>query len=215
MQSTSSALSTATPHQLTTGPSPVPRQKPTIALLRIALDAFNVKGTARALAFELLSYWTPGGTVFPSVATLADGLGLKPRMVQYHMKRLERIGLWVRHGRTGTTNTYELRLPGGVQPIAGGGCNPLHPEVTNEVTNVRTKRTRCAVCGNSWPETYGDDCFRCLNRRNGPQPRGGRPTYHDRPPRASPPMTAQQMADAEDLAVANGWRKVGGSWQKR
>ena len=134
MQSTSSALATATPTQLTTGPAPVSRPKPTITKLRDALDAFNVKGTARLLAYELLSYWTPGGTVFPSVPTLADGLGLKPRMVQYHLKRLERVGLWVRHGRTGTTNTYELRLPGGVQPIAGGGCNPLHPEVTNEVT---------------------------------------------------------------------------------
>ena len=88
--------------------------------------------------------------MFPSIATLADGLGLKARMVQYHLARLERVGLWVRHGRTGTTNTYALQLPGlavagggGVQWVAGGGCNGLHPEVTNEVTN--TANTAAAV----------------------------------------------------------------------
>ena len=111
----------AASNQLTTGPTPVPRQKPTISLLRAACDAFHIKGGARLLAFELLSFWSPNGTVFPSLPTLAEGVGLKPRMVQYHLAHLERVGLWVRHDRTGTTNTYELRLPGGVQPIARGG----------------------------------------------------------------------------------------------
>ena len=188
----------AEPRQLTMGPVPVPKSKPTISLLRDAMDAFNVKGTARALAFELLSYWAPGGTVFPSVATLAAGLGLKPRMVQYHMKRLERIGLWLRHGRTGTTNIYKLRLPGGVQPIARGGVQPIAPR-SNQREVVPPK-----------PPSRG-----ARRKRTGPKPRGGMPTYTERPVRASPPMTAQQTADAEDLAVANGWRKVGGSWRRR
>ena len=122
------------PQQLAMGPVPVPKQKPTLAQFRDACDAFNIRGTCRLVGYELVTYYRPGGAVFPSVATLADGLGLKPRMVRYHLAHLERVGLWVRHGRTGTTNTYELRLPGGVQPIAGGGCNGLHPEVTNEVT---------------------------------------------------------------------------------
>ena len=105
------------------------------------------------------------------------------------MKRLERIGLWSRHGRTGTTNIYELRLPGGVQPqqqtdgskvdttrVGGamgcmGGCNPLHPEVTTEVTKKYVQRKRCAVCGNSWPERFGNDCFRCLKKRDTPKPK--------------------------------------------
>ena len=130
------------PKQLTFGPAEAVKQKPTIARLRDACDAFHLKGTVRLLAFELLSYWQPGGAVFPSIATLADGLGLKRRMVQYHLARLERVGLWVRHGQTGTTNTYALQLPGlavaggGVQWVARGGCNGLHPEVTNEVTST-------------------------------------------------------------------------------
>ena len=130
------------PKQLTFGPAEAVKQKPTIARLRDACDAFHLKGTVRLLAFELLSYWQPGGAVFPSIATLADGLGLKRRMVQYHLARLERVGLWVRHGQTGTTNTYALQLPGlavaggGVQWVARGGCNGLHPEVTNEVSNT-------------------------------------------------------------------------------
>ena len=76
------------------------------------MDAFNVKGTARLVAYELLTYWRPGGAVFPAVATLADGLGVDARTVRTHLARLERIGLWVRVGRIGRTNLYQLRLPG-------------------------------------------------------------------------------------------------------
>ena len=135
--------------QLTFGPAEAVKQKPTIARLRDAMDAFNIRGTCRLVAYELLTYWEPGGAVFPSIATLADGLGLKRRMVQYHLARLERVGLWVRHGQTGTTNIYALQLPGlavaggGVQWVARGGCNGLHPEVTNEVTS--TANTAAAV----------------------------------------------------------------------
>ena len=68
--------------QLTFGPSEAVKSKPTIARLRDAMDAFNIRGTCRLVAYELLTYWQPGGDVFPSIATLADGLGLKRRMVQ-------------------------------------------------------------------------------------------------------------------------------------
>lgn len=134
--------------QLTLGPAEAAKTKPTLARLRNACDAFNVRGTRRLVAYELLTYWEPGGTVFPSIGTLADGLGLKARRVQHHLARLERVGLWVRHGRTGQTNTYELRLPGraaaggvvrnrrGVSSGTGGGCRQEHPEVTNEVTST-------------------------------------------------------------------------------
>ena len=208
MNSTAIAIATAparldkndAPHQLTLGPAPVPRQKPTISLLRAACDAFHVKGGARLLAFELLSYWSPNGTVFPSLATLAEGVGLKPRMVRYHLARLERVGLWVRHDRTGTTNTYELRLPGGVQPIAGGGGNPLPVEVTKEVT-TEVQRNHCA-CGNSWPEKFGPDCYRCMKD----------------PPRALPaperPKTALTEASEGQLRAV-GWRKgKEGTWKR-
>ena len=181
--------------QLTLGPAPVPKQKPTISQLRNAMDAFNIRGTARALAFELLSYWAPGGTVFPSVATLAAGLGLKPRMVQYHMKRLERIGLWSRHGRTGTTNIYELRLPGPVAKVdttrvggamgCMGGCNGLHPEVTTEVVQPPTpyippseplpdhlttsgRFVKCRRCQHDWPMAAGLS-HRCIVRPDRPK----------------------------------------------
>ena len=174
------------------------------------MDAFNIRGMCRAVAYELLRYWKPGGTVFPSLATLAESLGLKPRMVRYHLANLERVGLWKRHGRNGTTNTYELILPGGRQPIAGGGGNPLPVEVTKEVT-TDVQRTRCQNCGYSWPASYGTDCYRCLKRQNGPKPRGGMPEYHDRPPRADPPpLTAAQTADLEARAISDGYQKRAG-----
>ena len=194
MQSTSVALATATPQQLTVGPAPVPRQKPTIAMLAEAMDAFAIRGMCRCIAYELLRYWQPGGTVFPSLTTLAESLGLKPRMARYHLAHLERVGLWKRHERHGTTNIYELMLPRAStkcrpprQPIAAPPGNPLPVEVTNEVTNVRTKRKRCAACGNSWPEKYGDDCYKCLKTDTPRKPQGWMPTYHDRAARPDPP----------------------------
>ena len=104
-------------HQLTIGPAPVTKPKPTIAQLRVAMDAFNIRGTCRLVAYELLSYWKPGGQVFPLVQTIADGLGLSERVVQRQLASLERIGIWVRLGpapvgRPGRhPSLYDLRLP--------------------------------------------------------------------------------------------------------
>ena len=136
---------TGDPHQLTIGPVPARKPRPTIALLREALNAFNVRGTCRLVAFEVFTYWEPGGRVFPSVQTIADGLGRSPRVVQRHMSRLERVGIWVRLTRSNNTNLYELRLPkqatGGVlqdtgQPEygEGGGDAGVTPRGDTSVT---------------------------------------------------------------------------------
>ena len=121
--------------------TPAPKPRPTMARLREAMTALGVHGMCRLVAFELLTYWEPGGTVFPSVTTLADGLGVQPRIVRGHLARLERIGLWVRVARPGRANLYELRLPVFVsdetEPRIVGSAPPgSHdpPEVTNEVT---------------------------------------------------------------------------------
>ena len=104
------------PKQLTFGPAEAVKQKPTIARLRDAMDAFNIRGTCRLVAYELLTYWEPGGQVFPLVKTLAAGLGKSERVVQRQLDRLERVGLWVRIGpapvgRPGRhPSLYELRL---------------------------------------------------------------------------------------------------------
>ena len=128
MKSTARTLATPPPdlartgdaQQLAFGPVPAPKPRPTGAQLREAMTALHVHGTARALAFELLSYWQPGGMVFPSVRTLAGGLGVEPRTVRTHLARLERIGLWVRVCRKGRTNLYALRLPGPVATDTDG-----------------------------------------------------------------------------------------------
>ena len=79
------------------------------------MDALHVHGTRRAVSFELLTYWSPGGAVFPSVLTLSKGLGKKPRCVRGHLAALDRIGLWARERREGETNVYALRLPDGAR----------------------------------------------------------------------------------------------------
>ena len=136
---------TADAKQLGLGPVPAPKPRPTIARLREAMTALHIHGTARALAFELLSYWQPGGAVFPSLRTLSVGLGIDPRTVRAHLARLERVGLWVRVGRRGRTNLYTLCLPGPEPRILGspppGSQDP--PEVTKEVNVQPPWRTKC------------------------------------------------------------------------
>ena len=51
--------------QLGLGPVPAKRPKPTISQLAAVMDAFNIRGTARLVSYELLSYWEPGGKVLP------------------------------------------------------------------------------------------------------------------------------------------------------
>ena len=137
--------------QLTFGPSEAVKSKPTIARLRDAMDAFNIRGTCRLVAYELLTYWQPGGDVFPSVQTIADGLGLTPRVVQRHLARLERKGLWVRIARVNSTNLYELKLPGRVTVATGGGERSVTPgvNVASPISNQRevtsTANTAAAV----------------------------------------------------------------------
>ena len=136
--------------QLTFGPAEAVKSKPTIARLRDAMDAFNIRGTCRLVAYELLTYWEPGGQVFPLVKTLAVGLGKSERVVQRQLDRLERVGLWVRIGpapvgRPGRhPSLYELRLPKLSRSVTGD--TSVTPRVTptsprsnqREVTSTNT-----------------------------------------------------------------------------
>ena len=142
--------------QLTLGPVSASKPQPTLARLRDVLTALKVHGTCRHVAYELLTYWQPGGTVFPSVKLLAEGIGADRRSVRRHVARLERMGLWVRVGRNGQSNRYELQLPGSEvkpkRPLLSpdpGVRPPGHqdpPEVTSEVTITRTKRSTRETC---------------------------------------------------------------------
>ena len=163
--------------QGTFGPVEASKQQPTIARLRDVLTALKVHGTCRHVAYELLTYWKPGGIVFPAVKRLAAGIGVDPRSVRRHVARLERIGLWVRVGRQGRSNHYDLRLPGGKEkakcPLLTPDTRirpPGHqdpPEVTREVVRTRTKRSAretCEDCGRSWPAKYGTTCHACSDK---------------------------------------------------
>ena len=113
--------------QLTFGPSEAVKQKPTIARLRDAMNDFNIRGTRRLVAYELLTYWQPGGDVFPSVQTIADGLGLTPRVVQRHLARLERKGLWVRIARVQQHEPLRAEATRTGDRGDGGGVNVASP----------------------------------------------------------------------------------------
>ena len=136
--------------QLTTGPAPVVKPRPTQALLREALTAFHIKAPCRATAWELYSYWQPGGAVFPLVSTLAEGVGRDVRTVQRHLKLLQRVGIWVRLPRHNHANRYDFRLPGfpwgdtsvtpDATPVSPRMRHQCHPEVLNEVLNKVTSK---------------------------------------------------------------------------
>ena len=219
--------------QLTFGPAEAVKSKPTIARLRDAMDAFNIRGTCRLVAYELLTYWEPGGQVFPLVKTLAAGLGKSERVVQRQLDRLERVGLWVRIGpapvgRPGRhPSLYELRLPKLSRSVTGDTSvtprvTPASPRSNQREVKLHTPRARvsCETHGRTWYESDGKDCFECAKtrmkaKRPPRKPRGGMPTYTDRPPRPAPPMTPAQTDAAIELALANGYRQVGGQWRRR
>ena len=168
---------------LPTGPIGVIKQRPAIAQLREAMNALHINKLCRAVSFELFTYWSPNGEVFPSVKTMAGGMGLKPRSVRRHIANLERLGLWVRIGREDETNIYILHLPGEgkegfvkpspqtvVPPPPDSGVPPsgqwCPPEVTTEVPNEviafsRRGRARCSNCNRTWPKSFGIICYKC------------------------------------------------------
>ena len=143
---------------LPTGPTGLPKQRPALAQLREALTALHIGGLCRTVAYELLTYWSPGGDVFPSVKTLADDMGLKPRVVRHHIARLERVGLWVRIGRKGQTNLYALHLPGEAQE---GFVQP------------RPRHTRAAPPGTHVPPKWSLEVLRAPSGRSAAYSKNG------------------------------------------
>ena len=121
------------------------------------MDALHVHGTRRAVSYELLTYWSPGGAVFPSVLTLSQGMGKKPRCVRAHLAALDRIGLWKREAREGETNIYDLRLPG-VAPSAPKQPTSepsTHLRAVDEKPVVSTSEGGTPVPGGAVPECRG------------------------------------------------------------
>ena len=142
---------------LSTGPTHVEKTRPTGALLREAMDALHVYGTRRAVSYELLTYWSPGGSVFPSMLTLSQGMGKKPRCVRAHLAALDRIGLWKRETREGETNIYDLRLPGVArsEPKQPRSTPSTHLRAVDEKPVVSTSEGGTPVPGGAVPEDRG------------------------------------------------------------
>ena len=98
--------------QGTFGPVEASKQQPTIARLRDVLTALKVHGTCRHVAYELLTYWKPGGIVSRREKTAA-GIGVDPRSVRRHVARLERVGAVGSRGSAGALKPLRLTVAGG------------------------------------------------------------------------------------------------------
>ena len=205
MNSTASLLEVSTlkhdenvrPQQLGLGPVPAKRPKPTISQLAAVMDAFNIRGTARLVAYELLRYWEPGGKVFPFVKTIAGCIGKSERVVQRQLEHLERVGIWVRCGRADVgvkgkqPSLFEMRLPksSGVTPASPHGVTPTSPRSNQREVDVQKppppsppadalpkdlkaieggRLVQCRRCQHPWPRAAGLSHI-CVDRSEKPQ----------------------------------------------
>ena len=188
-----------------------------------------VSGIARAVA-GCIAYHARAetGVAWPGMGTIAKETGFGRTAIIAAVKELERgKHVTVRRfkvGKKNVSNRYQLPPMGNVSashPSAPDGLPPSAPDgpeqVRTEQVSTKAARQRCHDCGYSWPKAYGPDCYPCQKaKRDAPRrPRGGLPTYHDRPPRPDPPpLTAEQIADLEADAVSNGYHKRAGQWTK-
>ena len=183
--------------------------------------ALQVSPPARFVAVAIVRHTgAETGLAWPSLATLAGLTGYSKATVKRAVRELEKGAHFditrLKIGRKNTSNRYRVPVKGWGQSDPRGGVRVTPEPVSTEPVHTQRARVSC--------ETHGRDLVRVGRQRTAlsvrktrlavgakrppKKPRGGMPTYTDRPPRASPPMTDQQTADAEDLAVANGWRRV-------
>ena len=195
--------------------------------------ALQVSPPARFVAVAIVKHTgAETGLAWPSLATLARLTGYSKATVKRAVRELDKGSHFtVTRLKVGKVNASNRYRPQNVSVSLGWGQSDprggvrVTPEPVNiEPVKVHTQRARvsCETHGRTWYEADGVNCFECAHerlavgaKRTPRKPRGGMPTYTERPAREFPPMTAAKTADAEDLAVANGWRKVGGSWEKR
>ena len=193
--------------------------------------ALQVSPPARFVAVAIVKHTgAETGLAWPSMATLARLTGYSKATVKRAVRELDKGSHFtVTRLKVGKVNVANRYRPQNVSvPLGWGQSDPkggvrVTPEpVSTEPVHTQRARVSCETHGRTWYEADGVNCFECAHERMAVgatrtprKPRGGMPDYTERPPRADVPMTAQQTADAEELAVANGWRKVGGSWQKR
>ena len=210
------------PLQLTTGPSPVPRQRPAICEWADRLADAGVDAACQGVALQLASYANKHGGCFPTVAKLAKRVGLAERQCRRHLNTLARKGLIeIRRRALGHRNAYKLNGYGwnSDRSRATGSTGHVRPVkvASTKKPVIKAARQRCAACGYSWPSNYGATCFQCLKaKRDAPRrPNGGAPTYHDRPPRESAPLTAEQRTAISAQLLATGWQQKGtGQWAR-
>ena len=168
---------TGEPQQLTTGPVPARKPRPQIALLREALDAFGVHGMCRLVAFEVFTYWEPGGSVFLLMKTISEGVGINRRIVRSHLARLERIGIWTRGARKGQSNIYKFQLPGSVgkTEVSTSECGSYDPPpriVGSSISNHLSRRSelRASAAATSTVRTEVGSQARPLKGASSPLP---------------------------------------------
>ena len=189
--------------------------------------ALQVSPPARFVAVAIVKHTgAETGLAWPSMATLAGLTGYSKATVKRAVRELEKGAHFditrLKIGRKNTSNRYRVPVKGWGQSDPMGGVRVTPEPVSTEPVHTQRARVSCETHGRTWYEADGVNCFECSKermavgaKRTPRKPRGGMPVYAERPPRADVPMTAQQTAIAEELAVERSWREQGdGSWRK-
>ena len=217
----------AEPRQITLGPTHIvlrglPDNREFWKVVN-AVAFTSQRGAGRRAVYRAVAYYaalTDARTCYASVATMANRAGLGTSATREQLRALERNGDIEGIGNCRGANkpaVYTLTV------LNRGQRLPLTKKV---IKNVRTttytprERVSCETHGRSWFKADGRHCFECAQarmkvKRSPRRARGGMPTYHDRPLRPVPPMTPAQTDAAIELALANGYRQVGGQWRRR
>ena len=123
------------------------------AFNRAVRDA-ELPAPVKVLLYTLATYYTPTGSIWPSVATLAKACCVTPRSLQRHL-RMSQIAGWIeREERHGKTPVYTLLIPltpdTSVTPVTHDTpdtsvtppLTPVSPEETREETREKERENR-------------------------------------------------------------------------
>ena len=188
----------------------------------------QVSPPARFVAVAIVKHTgTKTLLAWPSMATLAGLTGYSKATVKRAVRELDKGSHFtvarLKVGRLNTSNRYRPQNVSGPhgwgQSDPRGGVRATPEPVSTEPVHTQRARVSCETHGRSWYEADGVNCFECAqermkDKRSPRKPRGGMPTYRERPLRPVSPMTDEQKAAAEHRAIADGWRKVGGKWTR-
>lgn len=153
----------------------------------MVFDFYPTGGGEMLLALSLADFANDdGGSIFPSVATLARKTRQSPRSVQYQLRRMERGGFLIRLGKKPNTGTTQYRINLGFFEEGRKNCAPHSKECKQQHRGAQSTAPGGAIAI---------------------APESSYPSY--------PSSTGQHQSELDPLAMAAGQKIIDGIRAKR